>query len=527
MAARTGFLDTRMLRLSNDDFFSFRDCAQNVFVTGVTGGGKTSGPGRHLLTGLLTAGCGGIVLCAKPGEADEVEALARELGRAASVIRWNGRNHGFNFLGYALSRLGPDGINGVVEYLMRVIEMMRHASAMPAGNGDAFWLDALKVLLRHTVPVVYAATGTLRITDILAFVHSAPTAPGQMNDPDWQSQGGFFMRCFIEAARTLDDATGSRMVAYWRDEYSRLDAKLRSNILAGFAMLDRFNHGWLRDAYCGQTTLVPDLTAHGVLIILDMPRALLGEDGMVAQMLFKDAWQQWVLSRNGLPPQHRERFVFCYADECQEFVTSTDADFLAMSRSSLAGTIYLTQSLPAMYSKIGGANAHDRTHHLIANFGTRIFCANACAQTNEWASKTIGRSLQRRANYSQNEGGSNQYGMNMGEGSQWGTSRNSGGSSGSSHGPGGGSYNSGSNWGSGSSQGASEQWGRNRSGGSSYGESWGHSETMDYIIEPGQFSRMLKTGGPANGNRVSAVWYQAGRIFEASGGNAILTEFAQ
>ncbi|MFM9977020.1 MAG: hypothetical protein ACKVOP_03105 [Sphingomonadaceae bacterium] len=50
---------------------------------------------------------------------------------------------------------------------------------------------------------------------------------------------------------------------------------------------------------------------------------------------------------------------------------------------------------------------------------------------------------------------------------------------------------------------------------------------MDNIIEAGAFSRMLKTGGPANGSRVSAVWYQAGRVFRASGGNALIVEFTQ
>ena len=32
---------------------------------------------------------------------------------------------------------------------------------------------------------------------------------------------------------------------------------------------------------------------------------------------------------------------------------------------------------------------------------------------------------------------------------------------------------------------------------------------------------------PANRNRVSAVWYQAGRTFKASGTNALVAEFRQ
>lgn len=522
MAMRAGSLDTALLRLSDKDYFDLRSLAQNVFVTGVTGGGKTSGPGRHLLSALLKSGAGGIILCAKPGEADEIYALCEESGRAGSVIRWNGRNHGFNFLAYALARLGPDGANGVVEYFMRVIEMVRTASPMPGGNGDSFWLDALRVLLRYSLPVVHAATGRLDIADIISFVRSAPTAPGQMSDPEWQRTQPFFLRCFMQAAQRLDDETGNRMATYWRDDFSKMDGKLRSNILAGFAMLDRFNHGWLRDATCGATTIVPALCFHGAIIIVDLPRSTMGEDGIVLQLILKDAWQTEVLARNALPSVHRERFVFCYADECQEFVTSSDADFLAMSRSSLAGTIYLTQSLPSLYSKLGGQNAHDRAHHLISNFGVRIFCANSCPETNEWAAKTIGRSLQSRANYSQNEGYSQNRGMNMGESSNWGQSSQSGGSS--SSGKGGGS--SGSSWSSGSSSGASDSSGRNLGRGTSHGQSWGGSMVMDHAIEPGAFG-FLKSGGPAHAYRVGAIWYQPSRTFAASGSNTLYVEFTQ
>jgi hypothetical protein len=520
-------LDEPLLQLSEEDFFRFRDAVQNVFVTGVTGGGKTSGPGLNILKSLAESRCGGIVLCAKPGEADEVRKLYEELGLSQSLIVWTGREHGFNFLGYALARMGADGINGVTEYLLRVIEMIRGASAMPGTNGDAFWLDALRVLLRHSLPVVYAATGTLRIADILAFVRGAPTSPEQLADPDWQRQGSCFVRFFTQAASTLDDETGSQVASYWKDDFARMDGKLRSNIVAGFSMLDRFNHGWLRDSFCKDTSIVPALCFHGVTIVLDMPRATLGEDGVIAQMIFKDAWQVDVLARNALPPVHRERFVFCYADECQEVVASSDAAFLAMSRSSRASTIYLTQSLPGLYSKLGGPTAHDRAHHLIASMGVRIHCANSCAETNEWASRSIGKAVQRRASFNENQGTNTNFGANMGEGTNHGTNSGSGGSSSYSSGPNGGSHSSGNSWSNGRSDGYSDNWGRNRGHGSSQGTSWGYSEVVDDILPAGFFTRGLKTGGPATNFRVSAVLHQVGRCFVASGGPSLLVEFRQ
>ena len=515
-------LDLPLLALSKNDHFTFRDAAQNVLVTGVTGGGKTSGPGRHILESLLRAGCGGIVLCAKPGEADEVAALCAKTARLGSLLIWDGKNGGFNFLAYALAKMGPDGINGVVEYLMRIVEMVRNASALRGGDGEAFWLDELKRMLRHTLMPLELATGTLRLTDIMAFVRSAPISLDQMQDANWQKQS-FFFQVMAAIASRVDDATGEQWMGYWR-EVAQMDAKLRGSILAGFTMLDRLNHGWLRAAFTAHTSLVPSLAFHGAVIVLDMPRATLGEDGLIAQMLFKDAFQTEVLGRNALAPEYRQRFVLCYADECQEVVTSRDAEFLAMSRSSRCSTIYLTQSLPGMYAKLGGQNAHDRAHHLISNMGVRIFCANNCTTTNQWAAETIGKGVQRRASFNESEGTNTSYGMNLGESAQWSREARDEAFLGHSSGFG---WSMESLWGRSGTDGGGDQWGRNRGSGSNHGTSQGWSEQVDWLVDPAFFSRGLKTGGPANDNRVSAIWAQAGRRFAASGGPSLIVEFAQ
>ncbi len=49
---------------------------------------------------------------------------------------------------------------------------------------------------------------------------------------------------------------------------------------------------------------------------------------------------------------------------------------------------------------------------------------------------------------------------------------------------------------------------------------------MEYAIEPGDFARILKNGGKQNGNLVTGIWFQGGRIF-ASGSNFTLEAFRQ
>jgi hypothetical protein len=61
-----------LCRLSSSakDTLTLADAKTGVLITGQTGRGKTSGPGRLLAKAYLRAGFGGLVLCAKIDEAD-------------------------------------------------------------------------------------------------------------------------------------------------------------------------------------------------------------------------------------------------------------------------------------------------------------------------------------------------------------------------------------------------------------------------------------------------------------------------
>jgi len=411
--------------------------------------------------------------------------------------------------------------------MMRVLEACRNVGAEPGRAGERFWEDTTRQVLRNTLPILHAATGTVRINDVLQFLRTAPQAPGDLSDLEWQ-RGSFFFRCFRDAAPRIDDATGERIVSYWSSDYARLDPKTRGNIAISLTTaLDRFNHGWLQHAFCGESTIVPELCFHGAVIVLNMPALTMGDDGIVAQRLFKYLWQRAVLARNSLDPLQRERPCFLWADEAQYFLDSFDAEYLSTCRASRACTVYLSQSLPTSYASMGGDRARERVQHLLGNFATKVWHSNACPETNRWAAETIGQVEKQRATFSEGEGTSTNFGTSMGEGSNWGSQFSTGSSSGYSSGPNGGSGNSGSTASRGSSDGQSDNRSRNRGHGSSTNVSRGYSEQMGFVLEPGDFGRILKTGGPANGNCVSGIWYQAGRRFRSSGGNAMLAEFQQ
>jgi hypothetical protein len=315
-------------------------------------------------------------------------------------------------------------------------------------------------------------------------------------------------------------------IEFWSEEYPAIPEKTRGNILITVsATLDRFKHGRLQRAFCGATTVVPELSLHGAVTLLAMPTNTCNEDGVIAQQLFKYMWQRAVLGRNALDEKHRERPVFLWSDEAQETVNSYDFEFQSMCRASRCCTVYLTQSLPTYYAKVGGDNPRDAALALVGKFATQLFFSNSCADSNEYAARTIGKVMKRHANYNAGMSQNVSFGMSAGESENHGSNSNYGHSSSRSFQANG--HNASSNFNTGNNSGTGNNWGSNRSEARSDSESRGYSESMEYVIEPGDFARVLKTGGKPNNNLVTAFWFQSGRIFKATGQNVMLETFKQ
>jgi hypothetical protein len=179
--------------------------------------------------------------------------------------------------------------------------------------------------------------------------------------------------------------------------------------------------------------------------------------------------------------------------------------------------VYLTQSLPTYYAKMGGDMPRDDAHALVGKFGNYLFFANSCPDTNEYAARMIGKVLKRRNNYNKGASANLNHGMSSGD--------NSGDNSSHNFSSGGGTSPGSSSFGSGSSNGSN--WGANRGQSSGTSESHGYSEAMEYVVEPGDFARMFKTGGKQNNYEVTGLWYKTGAAYKASGSNILMGVFKQ
>ena len=462
--------------VSDVDALSVGDLCEGTAVFGGTGSGKTSGSGKALASSFMQAGFGGLVLTAKPDERHLWERYAREYDRSDNLVIISPENpHRFNFLDYALQRPGAGaGLTGnIVSLFMQVMEV---AEREQGGKDEGYWQRTVKQLLRNSIDLLVLARGAITLQEIYDIIISAPSSPDQIHNENWQ-QNSFCFACLALAKDREPDLPEGRQrdlaltASYFLEEFPALAEKTRSVIVSSFtSMADGFLRYPLRELFCSDTTIVPELTMEGMIIILDLPVKEYEEIGRFAQVLFKLLFQQTLERRTvdeDTPP------VFLWADEAHYFITKSDILFQTTARSSRVATVYLTQNRGNLESTFGGNTAKAEADALLGSLLLKVWHANDHVDTNSWAAETIGRTIQLRSNI--------------------GSSSSDGGADGSG---GGQSFNT------------------------------GYSEQMDLQVTPHRFTT-LRTGGPRNELIVDAIIFKPGRIWNANGCNYLPTSFLQ
>lgn len=479
-------LSDELLRWSRDDAWTLRDAVEGTLIFGATGSGKSSGSGRTIALSMLSAGFGGLVLTAKPDERALWESYCRETNRYGDLIVVGAdASRRFNFLNHELNRTGSGAglTENIVNLFSNVMEIRERNAASGGGREDGtFWKQGALKCMRNAVDLVSLATGTVSVPDLVRVVLSALLSPAQIRDKEWQ-QGSFCFLCLKEADKrdkSLREQHDFGIVCdYYMLEWPNLAERTRSVIQATFmGWADMLNRGLLRELFCTDTTVTPEVVEEGKIILIDLPVKTFGDVGQFAQALWKYIWERSIERRNVTVSP---RPVFLWADESQLFVTSYDMQFQTTCRAARVATVYLSQNYSNFIAALGGnEKARAETDSLLANLNTKILHANGDAVTNEWASRLIGRSRQFLTS------GNNSYDAD----DQWTASL-------------------GLDW-----------FGH---GGSTTA---GFSETYEFEVQPREFTR-LRTGGPANGWMVDGIVFQNGRMFAASGRTWLETSFRQ
>ena len=487
-----GELSTPLLRFGKNDVFTTRDAVESIAIFGGMGSGKTSGSGRALATAFLRCGYGGLVMCATVNEAERWRKLAAETDRTKSLIFLDASGERrFNFMDYAQSVLGR---NGFAENVNTIFEEITQAfaSQQQGGGGDnAFFREAAMEQIRHTLPVLNAAYGTIRIKDVMRFIDSAPKSEKDLQSREWR-QRSFCAQTLFKAHQNAVQGT---QIAYdleqhgihWSERYPYIADKTRSSITATITTtLSPFLTGQLNQIFCTDTNLLPEYSHEGAIIVLNLPVHEYGKLGAVCQKIFKYLWQKSVQRREA---DEKTRPVFLWADECQYFISPEDSQFVGTSRERKAANVYITQDKPSYMAAIKAQGADESAAlALLGKFQTKIFHANTDTETCEYASGIIGKVKKYHRSRSMTKGTGTNTGGNQGE-------------------------DGGGNFGGGGNQ--------------SSGDTKGWTEYMDYEIPPEYFGTGLRKGGPKNRLMVDAILITTQEFKQASGRNRLKVEFSQ
>lgn len=493
-----------LLRIGKKDKWLLKDAYEGTHIYGATGAGKSSGSGQAIAIAMLNAGLGGLVLAAKPDEFGRWLSYAKACGREKSIIRFCPEaGSGFNFLEYEMT-FGEGGVKNVVSLLETVLKFTE-TSNLGNNEKEKFWDLSIRELLRNTISALFHAYGRIDLDEIMQMVQSGPTAPKQWGQQSWRNDSFCFQTLEKMAGKPVhpvDHREGRVITDYWRYTFAQADPKTRENIRISFtSRIGQLFSGEEYKLMCTHTNVVPEMSFDpGAIIVIDMPTQIWHETGILVQKIFKYMWQR-AAQRRQIHKKSRPAFLF--ADEAHVLATAEDATFQSMARSSRICTVYLSQGIDGYLHQIGGSNPQAAVDALMGHFQTKIFHANSSSNTNEWASKLIGRSIQTR------------HSTTSGENTGYSKSRSHGRTL-SPHeyefglmGPG--------------------QRNRGKDSGASSGTSYSEStnEVLELEIEPGDFARGMATGGPDWKFKVDGILMKTSARFGPKKKNWVKLQFSQ
>jgi len=476
-------LSAPILSWSREDLWTIRDALAGTLVLGATGAGKSSGSGALIATSMLSAGFGGLVLVAKPDERALWERYCCEAGRADDLVVFRpGSGLCFNPLDHELQHGGADAglTENIVQLFAAIMEVAERGAAGGGGREDeGYWRRACRQLLRNVVDLLAIAKGRVSIPDIYKVVVSAATSFEQLRSEQWRAES-YCYQLLREADRQPKSDARRRdfqmVTDYLCLEFPGLSDKTRSVVVSTLtSMVDVLNRGVLRELFCGETTITPEVVEDGKILLIELPVKGFAEIGQFANVLWKHAFQRSIERR---VVSDSTRPVFLWADEAQYFVTSYDMQFATTCRSARVATVLLTQNVSNFEAALGGnEKGKAETASLFANLNTKIFHANGDPVTNQWAATLIGRNRQNFINSS--------------------TSQRT------------------QDW-------VSSAFGMTQDG----QQSAGFSEQYEFEVQPTEFTT-LRTGGPENGWNVDGVLFQNGRRFRRTGRTWMPVRFQQ
>ncbi|MDW3191253.1 MAG: TraM recognition domain-containing protein [Cytophagales bacterium] len=410
---------------------TWADVTQGTLITGSTGSGKSSGPGRFIAHAMLKAGLGMMILCAKKDERKRwmqyIEEAAPE--RTGDVVVFNKEsNLKFNFLEYEMSRAGEGSgdVMNIIEALIGLNEQNKvYVSGGSSGKDERFWDLSLRRLISRCVTTLRMAQEEVSITNMRRLVSDCfrgdeaelyqrleREAVDESIDPHLRSRAqedlkdwidsNYFLQVLLKLMNghvaEFDPDELDICLNYWLKEFPHIGEKASSIIIESFmGIVEPFlNRGILKNQFTSglsENLLPENIYKNGAIVILDYALKEYGLAGLYAASIVKTTFQA-AMERRSIDQEEDPKPVGFWVDEYQQFCShKTDSLFSATARSSWVATVYITQNITSLYYVMGNDQPEAKAKSLLGNLNLKIFASNDNYDTNVWASNMIGKHL--------------------------------------------------------------------------------------------------------------------------------------
>jgi type IV secretory pathway TraG/TraD family ATPase VirD4 len=200
------------------------------------------------------------------------------------------------------------------------------------GNANPFFRQAGQQWMGYAIDLYLLARPgkPLSVGIIHEIILSSPANLEQVHNDEWLKDS-LCNRLLDEALARKEQMTERQQKdfdligKFWFREVPQLAPETRSSIISTFTVAaDLFLRGNMAEMFCTTTTIVPELTHEGGIIVLDMPLKTYGREGLAAQTLMQLMWEQATERRD---VTSNRRSVCAWMNEAHLFVNEEAVSF--------------------------------------------------------------------------------------------------------------------------------------------------------------------------------------------------------
>lgn len=377
---------------------SIEDACSHILAIGGTGSGKTSVL-KILLIDILRRG-GRNVGCLWAGvKPDEVENFKKIIAAAGAKDRMMILTPGlftYNFLAHEMSVGSPRTATQLLLDLNKIV-------SRSSGNSDeSFWANLFEKMCSSAIAICWLAKrkgdgndSSLTIEDVYKLISSSPANYEQAGSDAFKNSLCFQMLRLAERniINDSDRRLYTQAATFFMAEAVSLGSKARGAAISQVsAVISPFLQSPLYETVaCDESSFTPEMAITGSCVMMNASIMSCGIGGALFQSLLATQVTEAALRR--ATPTHMTLIV---RDELQMLIgdANKEAMNLSVARSQKLSFVSGVQSIPTLQAAMGGNNAEQELHSLLANYSTKMILSNPCSKTNKYFSEAWGDSLQ-------------------------------------------------------------------------------------------------------------------------------------